>query len=55
MIEHAIRVASEAAAADIPGLIAEWTRQHPALVRPDAGEELADGTRAVTPRSRGEA
>jgi hypothetical protein len=55
MMEHAIRVASEAAAADIPGLIAEWTRQHPALVRPDAGEEVAGGTRAVTARSTGEA
>ena len=55
MIQHAIRVASEAAAADVPGLIEEWTRQHPALVRPDAGEEVADGTRAVTARARGEA
>ena len=55
MMEHAIRVASEAAAADIPGLIAEWTRLHPALVRPDAGEEVAGGTRAVTARATGEA
>ena len=33
MIEHAIRVASEAAAARVPQLIAEWTRSHPALAR----------------------
>ena len=31
MMEHAIRVASEAAAARIPDVIAEWTRSHPAL------------------------
>jgi phosphate acyltransferase len=55
MMEHAIRVASEAAAANIPGLIADWTRQHPALIRPDAGEEVAGGTRAVTARASGEA
>jgi len=55
MMVHAIRVASEAAAADIPGLIAEWTRQHPALVRPDAGDEVAGGTRAITAGATGEA
>jgi hypothetical protein len=33
MIEHAIRVASEAAAAGVPHLIAEWTRSHPALAK----------------------
>ena len=31
MMEHAIRVASEAASARIPDVIAEWTRAHPAL------------------------
>jgi phosphate acyltransferase len=31
MIQNAIRVASEAAQAGIPQLIAEWTREHPAL------------------------
>jgi glycerol-3-phosphate acyltransferase PlsX len=33
MIEHAIRVASEAASARVPQLIAEWSRSHPALAR----------------------
>jgi glycerol-3-phosphate acyltransferase PlsX len=33
MIENAIRVASEAAQAGIPELIAEWSRSHPALLR----------------------
>jgi phosphate acyltransferase len=33
MIEHAIRVASEAASARVPELIAEWSRSHPALAR----------------------
>jgi glycerol-3-phosphate acyltransferase PlsX len=32
MIENAIRVASESAEARVPDLIAEWTREHPALV-----------------------
>ena len=36
MMEHAIRVASEAAAAGIPELIAEWTRRHPAIATRDA-------------------
>ncbi len=31
MIENALRVASEAAAADVPGVIAEWTHSHPAI------------------------
>lgn len=31
MIEHAIRVASEAASARIPEVIAEWSRSHPVL------------------------
>jgi glycerol-3-phosphate acyltransferase PlsX len=42
MIENAIRVASEAAEARVPQLIAEWTASHPALVRrPDLGARLA--------------
>lgn len=45
MVEHAIRVASEAATARIPEVIAEWTRSHPALRGPErpaasVGEEL---------------
>lgn len=32
MIEHAMRVASESAEARVPDLIAQWTREHPALV-----------------------
>jgi glycerol-3-phosphate acyltransferase PlsX len=31
MIENAIRVGSEAAAADMPAVIADWSRRHPAL------------------------
>jgi glycerol-3-phosphate acyltransferase PlsX len=31
MIENAIRVGSEAAAADLPAVIAEWSRRHPGL------------------------
>ena len=31
MIENAIRVASEASAADLPTVIAEWSRRHPGL------------------------
>ncbi|MGH2429130.1 MAG: phosphate acyltransferase PlsX [Candidatus Limnocylindria bacterium] len=31
MMEHAIRVASEAAEARVPDLIADWSRRHPAL------------------------
>jgi len=44
MIENAIGVASEAAAARVPEMIGAWTRQHPALARRDAGELVADGT-----------
>jgi hypothetical protein len=55
MVEHAIRVGSEAAAEGIPALIAEWTRAHPALARHDAGETLAEGTRAVTSPAQPEA
>jgi glycerol-3-phosphate acyltransferase PlsX len=31
MVENAIRVGSEAAAAEIPNVIAEWSRRHPSL------------------------
>jgi len=31
MVENAIRVASEASAADLPTVIAEWSRRHPGL------------------------
>jgi glycerol-3-phosphate acyltransferase PlsX len=44
MIEHAVRVASEAAAAHVPEMIGEWTRRHPALARRDTGELVAGGT-----------
>jgi glycerol-3-phosphate acyltransferase PlsX len=47
MMEHAIRVGSEAAAERIPDLIAEWTRSHPALARHDDGEHIAEGTRPL--------
>jgi glycerol-3-phosphate acyltransferase PlsX len=44
MIENAMRVASEAAAAQVPQMIADWTRRHPALARRDTGELIAGGT-----------
>ena len=44
MMEHAIRVASEAAAERIPHLIGAWTQHHPALARRDAADMVADGT-----------
>jgi glycerol-3-phosphate acyltransferase PlsX len=44
MVEHAMRVASEASAARIPQLIADWTLRHPALARSDAGASIAAGT-----------
>jgi glycerol-3-phosphate acyltransferase PlsX len=47
MMEHAIRVASEASAERIPDLIAAWTRLHPALARRDPGEAVAGGTTQV--------
>ena len=47
MVEHAIRVAAEAAHERIPNLIAEWTRRHPALARRDRGATLAVGTEPV--------
>jgi glycerol-3-phosphate acyltransferase PlsX len=44
MFDNAIRVASEAATARIPELIAEWTREHPAFARRDTGDLIAGGT-----------
>lgn len=41
MIENAIRVASESAHADVPALIAEWTREHPALVHRGVRSRIA--------------
>ena len=51
MTEHAIRVASEAAAEAIPELIAEWTRRHPAIARRDGGAAVAGATIPVASRS----
>ncbi|HEY4767446.1 MAG TPA: hypothetical protein VII26_00730, partial [Candidatus Limnocylindria bacterium] len=44
MMEHAIRVASEAASERIPHLIGAWTEHHPALARRDPADMIADGT-----------
>jgi glycerol-3-phosphate acyltransferase PlsX len=45
MIEHAMRVASEASEARIPELIAEWSVRHPALRRgPTADDVIAADT-----------
>jgi glycerol-3-phosphate acyltransferase PlsX len=41
MIEHAIRVASESAHARVPDLIAQWTREHPALVHRGVRSRIA--------------
>ena len=41
MMEHAIRVASESASAGVPGLIDEWTRQHPALAHRGVRSRIA--------------
>jgi glycerol-3-phosphate acyltransferase PlsX len=41
MIENAIRVASEAAAAGVPELIAQWTRDHPALAHRGVRSRIA--------------
>ena len=49
MIEHAMRVASEAAEERIPDLIAEWTARHPAL-RTEVVDEPPDVVVADTQR-----
>ncbi|HET6702138.1 MAG TPA: phosphate acyltransferase PlsX [Gemmatimonadaceae bacterium] len=41
MIEHAIRVGSESAHARVPDLIAEWTREHPALAHRGVRSRIA--------------
>ncbi len=52
MVEHAMRVASEAAEAGIPGLIAEWSRRHPALTRSTGGSAAEDATESIAPDTR---
>ena len=51
MVEHAMRVASEAAEAGIPDLIAEWSRRHPALARTN-DRPVEDGTDSIAPDTR---
>jgi hypothetical protein len=41
MIENAIRVGSESAHARVPDLIAEWTREHPALAHRGVRSRIA--------------
>jgi phosphate acyltransferase len=41
MIEHALRVASESAHARVPELIAQWTREHPALAHRGVRSRIA--------------
>jgi phosphate acyltransferase len=41
MMQNAIRVASESAHANVPGLIAEWTRSHPALAHRGVRSRIA--------------
>ncbi len=53
MIEHAVRVASEAAAAGVPRLIAAWTRDHPVMARADRTAPGAPGTVEVATRPGG--
>jgi len=55
VLENAIRVASEAATAGIPQLIADWTREHPALAKRDTSELIAGGTEPLIAGPGGEA
>lgn len=55
MLEHAIRVASEAATAGIPQLIADWTREHPAVAPRGASELIAGGTEPLVAGPGGDA
>jgi len=41
MVENALRVASESAQAGVPDLIAQWTREHPALVHRGVRSRIA--------------
>jgi phosphate acyltransferase len=50
MIENAIRVASEAAHARVPDLIAEWTREHPALAHRGVRSRIAARLHRDRPR-----
>jgi glycerol-3-phosphate acyltransferase PlsX len=52
MFEHAMRAASDAAAERVPELIAEWTRDHPALAPRTAADRVARDTESVV-RNRG--
>ena len=52
MVEHAMRVASEAAEAGIPSLIADWTRRHPALTRTNGGRAADEATESIAPDTR---
>lgn len=47
MIEHAIAVASDAATARIPDVIAEWSRSHPVLHAPEAPNAHIAGTHTL--------
>ena len=50
MVENAIRVASEAAHARIPDLIARWTEEHPALVHRGVRSRIAARLHRDRPR-----
>jgi glycerol-3-phosphate acyltransferase PlsX len=50
MIEHAMRVASEASEARIPELIAEWSRRHPALARREPVDAMPEALGPDTER-----
>ncbi|MGH2489688.1 MAG: hypothetical protein ACRDFR_08750, partial [Candidatus Limnocylindria bacterium] len=47
MVENAIRVGSEAAAVDIPAVIADWSRRHPGLFGDRLPVATPDETAAV--------
>jgi ribosomal protein S5 len=51
MVENAIRVGSEAAAANMPAVIAEWSRRHPGLVAPAAAGDAEPTPLPVEPAS----
>lgn len=55
MVEHAIGVASEAAAARVPEMIGAWTRRHPALARRDTADLVAGGTEPLVAGSGADA
>ena len=50
MMTHALRVASESAHADVPGLIVEWTREHPALAHQGVRSRIAERLRRERPK-----